>query len=47
MHQKAQEQRAVPAAHRQADMQRDLVKSAIGIDIRKNNADSRMTRSAW
>ncbi|MGO8788130.1 MAG: SPFH domain-containing protein [Terriglobia bacterium] len=43
MQQKAQEQRvATEATTGRADMQRDLAKSAIGIDIRKNNADSRM-----
>ncbi len=43
MQQKAQEQRvATEATTGKADMQRDLAKSAIGIDIRKNNADSRM-----
>ena len=43
MQEKAQEQRvATEATTGKADMQRDLAKSAIGIDIRKNNADSRM-----
>jgi uncharacterized membrane protein YqiK len=43
MQQKAQEQRvATEATTGKADMQRDLAKSAIGIEIRKNNADSRM-----
>jgi uncharacterized membrane protein YqiK len=43
MQQKAQEQRvATEATTGKADMQRDLAKSAIGIDIRKNNADSRV-----
>jgi uncharacterized membrane protein YqiK len=43
MQQKAQEQRvSTEATTGKADMQRDLAKSAIGIDIRKNNADSRM-----
>ncbi len=43
MQQKAQEQRvATEATTGKADMQRDLAKSAIGIDIRRNNADSRM-----
>lgn len=43
MQQKAQEQRvATEATTGKADMQRDLAKSDIGINIRKNNADSRM-----
>ncbi len=43
MQQRAQEQRvATEATTGKADMQRDLAKSAIGIDIRKNNADSRV-----
>jgi len=43
MQQKAQEQRvSTEATTGKADMQRDLAKSAIGIDIRKNNADARM-----
>jgi uncharacterized membrane protein YqiK len=43
MQQKAQEQRvSTEATTGKADMQRDLAKSSIGIDIRKNNADSRM-----
>ncbi len=43
MQQKAQEQRvATEATTGKADMQRDLAKSAIGIDIRKNNADARV-----
>ena len=43
MQQKAQEQRvATEATTGKADMQRDLAKSDIGINIRKNNANSRM-----
>lgn len=43
MQQKAQEQRvATEATTGRADMQRDLAKSSIGIDIRKNNADARV-----
>jgi uncharacterized membrane protein YqiK len=43
MQQRAQEQRvSAEATTGKADMQRDLAKSAIGIDIRKNNADARM-----
>ena len=41
MQQKAQEQRvATEATTGKADMQRDLAKSSIGIDINKNNADA-------
>jgi uncharacterized membrane protein YqiK len=43
MQQRAQEQRvATEATTGKADMQRDLAKSDIGIDIRKNNADARV-----
>jgi regulator of protease activity HflC (stomatin/prohibitin superfamily) len=43
MQQKAQEQRvATEATTGKADMQRDLAKSATGVDIRRNDADSRV-----
>jgi len=43
MQQKAQEQRvATEATTGKADMQRDLAKSSIGIEINKNNADARV-----
>ena len=46
MQQKAQEQRvATEATTGKADMQRDLAKSAIGIDINKNNADARVQQA--
>ena len=46
MQQKAQEQRvSTEATTRKADMQRDLAKSAIGIDINKNNADARVEQA--
>ncbi|MGE5326101.1 MAG: SPFH domain-containing protein [Deltaproteobacteria bacterium] len=46
MQQKAQEQRvATEATTGKADMQRDLAKSSIGIDINKNNADARVQQA--
>ena len=46
MQQKAQEQRvATEATTGKADMQRDLAKSLIGIDINKNNADARVQQA--
>lgn len=43
MQQKAQEQRvATEATTGRADMQRDLAKSSIGIEINRNNADARV-----
>lgn len=46
MQQKAQEQRvATEATTGRADMQRDLAKSSIGIDINKNNADARVQQA--
>ncbi len=46
MQQKAQEQRvATEATTGKADMQRDLAKSAIGIEINKNNADARVQQA--
>ncbi len=46
MQQKAQEQRvATEATTGKADMQRDLAKSSIGIEINKNNADARVQQA--
>ncbi len=46
MQQKAQEQRvATEATTGKADMQRDLAKSSIGIEINKNNADARVEQA--
>jgi uncharacterized membrane protein YqiK len=46
MQQKAQEQRvSTEATTGKADMQRDLAKSSIGIDINKNNADARVQQA--
>ena len=46
MQQKAQEQRvATEATTGKADMQRDLARSSIGIDINKNNADARVQQA--
>lgn len=46
MQQKAQEQRvATEATTGRADMQRDLAKSSIGIEINKNNADARVQQA--
>ena len=46
MQQKAQEQRvATEATTGKAEMQRDLAKSSIGIEINKNNADARVEQA--
>ena len=46
MQQKAQEQRvATEATTGKADMQRDLAKSSIGIEINRNNADARVQQA--
>jgi len=46
MQQKAQEQRvATEVTTGKSDMQRDLAKSSIGIDINKNNADARVQQA--
>lgn len=46
MQQKAQEQRvATEATTGKADMQKDLAKSSIGIEINKNNADARVQQA--
>jgi uncharacterized membrane protein YqiK len=46
MQQKAQEQRvATEATTGKADMQRELAKSAIGIEINRNNADARVQQA--